>query len=208
VKVLAEIPAPASSELRLRPGTLRRADLVAYADLLDALGDARAVLVAGEAAGRPAGAVGLATAATAAGGRVALLECDLSRPALADALGLSHAPGLHEYLRGEARSQDILRPVVLAGPGSAGASDALVCVVAGRSSDEAAALLDSERFGHVLRRLRESYELVVIDAPPADAGEVVFTALGAAVDAVLAWAERGASPPELPIPATGLVVQG
>jgi polysaccharide biosynthesis transport protein len=201
VKVLAEIPRRSSPDLR--PGTLRRRELEAYTGLLGELGGVRTVLVTGDVPGRQAGAVGLATAAAAAGSRTALLECDLARPALADALGLAGAPGLREYLLGEALAEEILKPVVLAGPGSDAATDALVCVVAGRASDEAAALLDSERLARALAGLGETYELVVIDAPSAVSGAAAF----AAADAVVVWAERDAPPPDLPVAATGLVVQ-
>ncbi len=206
MRVLAEIPARTSPDLRA--GTLRRCDLEAYGDLLNGLGGARAVLVAGHGAGRWDGAVGLAAAAAAAGTRTALLECELARPALAEALGLAIAPGLHEYLRGTADPERILKPVALAGPGSAGASEPLVCVVGGRPTSEAAVLLGSERFRHAAASLRDAYELLVIVAPsptPDDPGPLAAAA--AEADTVLAWLDRAGSPSNLPVPVTGLVVQ-
>jgi Mrp family chromosome partitioning ATPase len=206
VRVLAEIPPRTSPELRA--GTLRRCDLEAYGDLLDGLGGARAVLVAGYGAGRWDGAVGLAAAAAAGGTRTALLECELAEPALAEALGLSIAPGLHEYLRGAADAQRILKPVALAGPGSARASEPLVCVVGGRPGSEAAALLGSERFRHAAANLRDAYELLVIVAPSLAAGDPSpLAAVAAEADAVIAWVDGAGSPPSLPVPVTGLVVQ-
>ena len=148
MRVLAEIPARSSSELRT--GTLRRADLAAYGRLLEEVHPARSVLLTGEAPGRREAAAGLAAVAAAAGTRTALLECDLVEPGLAEALGLAGAPGLHEYLRGTADSAEVLKPVALAGPGSAGASEPLVCVVAGRPAADGAVLLDSERFGQAV----------------------------------------------------------
>ncbi len=204
MRVLAEIPARPSSELRT--GTLRRADLAAYGGLLEELRPARSVLFTGEAPGRRDAAVGLAAAAAAAGTRTALLECELVEPGLADALGLAVAPGLHEYLRGTADSAEILKPVALAGPGSAGASEPLVCVVAGRPADDGAALLDSERFGHAVSGLRNVYELLVVDGPPpARARELLAAMTVAAVTVVCS--QRGMPPPRLPGPAAGLVVQ-
>jgi succinoglycan biosynthesis transport protein ExoP len=204
VRVLAEIPARSAG---LRPGTLRRGDVEAYGGLLEQLGGARAVLLAGDAPGRREGALCLAAAAAATGTRTALLECELARPALADALGLAGAPGLREYLRGEAEAERILKPVALAGPGSAAARDALVCVVAGRSGDDAATLLGSERFRHVLRSLRDAYELLVVDWPSTATGTEPLIAAAAEADAVVAWVERAAPEPQLPVAATGLVVQ-
>lgn len=204
MRVLAEIPARPSE---LRSGTLRRGDLEAYRGLLDELAGARAVLVVGEAPARSEGALGLATAAAAAGRRTALLECDLAQPSLANALGLASAPGLREYLSGQAEAERILKPVALAGPGSAAARDALVCVVAGRRGDDAAALLGSERFRHALGSLRDAYELLVVDGPPVALGEGATLAAAAEADAVLAWADTASTVPELPVEPVGVVVQ-
>lgn len=206
MKVLAEIPARSSSELRT--GTLRRADLAVYGGLLEELRPAPSVLITGEAPGRREAAAGLAAAAAATGTRTALLECELAEPGLAEALGLAVAPGLHEYLRGTADSGEILKPVALAGPGSAGAREPLVCVVAGRpAEDGAAALLDSERFRHAVSGLSAAYELLVIDGPPPGRGAELLAAMAVA-EVTLAWSERGAPPPDLPGPAAGLLVQG
>jgi Mrp family chromosome partitioning ATPase len=204
VRVLAEIPARSSPVLR--PGTLRRADLTAYVRLLEELHPARSILVTGEAPGRREAAAGLAVPPAAAGTRTALLECELAEPGLAEALGLAVAPGLHEYLRGTAGSEAILKPVVLAGPGSAGASEPLVCVVAGRPAGDGAALLGSERFRNVVSGLGSSYELLVIDGPPPDR-EAELLATMAIAEVTLAWSERGMPPPSLPGPAAGLLVQ-
>lgn len=205
MRVLAEIPARSSSELRT--GTLRRADLAVYGELLEELRPARSVLVTGDAPGRRGVAAGLAAAAAAAGTRTALLECELAEPGLAEALGLAAAPGLHEYLRGTADSAEILKPVALAGPGSAAASEPLVCVVAGRPAKDGATLLDSERFRHAVSGLESAYELLVIDGPPPARVAELLAAMAVA-EVTLAWSERGMSPPSLPGPAAGLVVQG
>jgi tyrosine-protein kinase len=205
VRVLAEIPA--RPEPGLRPGALRRSELEAYGGLLAELAGARSILLAGDAPGRQEGALALATAAAAAGRRAALVECDLSRPRLAESLGLASAPGLREYLLGEAEAERILKPVALAGPGAAGATEALVCVVAGRPGGDAPALLGSDRFRHALRGLRDAHELLVIDGPPAAIDPTPLIAAAAEADATLAWIESGATVPSLPVEATGAVVQ-
>ena len=182
MKVLAEIPARSSSQLRT--GTLRRADLAVYGSLLEELRPARSVLITGEAPGRRGVAAGLAAAAAAPGNRTALHEC----------------------VRGNADSEAILKPVTLAGPGSAKASDPLVCVVAGRPADDGAVLLDSERFRHAVSGLENAYELLVLDGPPPGRVAELFAAMTVA-EVTLAWSERGTPPPSLPGPAAGLVVQ-
>jgi Mrp family chromosome partitioning ATPase len=203
VRVLAEIPARPSPDLRT--GTLRRSDLAVFGALLEELRGARAVLMAGEAPDRRQAAAGLAAAAVAGGTRTALLECDLIAPGLADALGLARAPGLHEHLRGTAEAADILKPVVLAGPGSAGATEPLVCVVAGRPSADGPRLLSSEGFGQALSGLRDAYELVVIDGPPFR-DEYSLRALLPQVDSTIACLGPEDSR-RLPISADGIVVQ-
>jgi hypothetical protein len=203
VRVLAKIPARSSPDLRA--GTLRRSDLEAYGELLAALDGTGSVLVAGKGALAADGAAGLAAAAAASGTRTALLECELAAPSLAGALGLATTPGLNEYLRGAVDAERILKPVALAGPGSAAATEPLVCVVAGRPAADGAALLSTERFSRALTGLRMAYELLVIVAP-ADPGALGTVAIDC--DAVLAWTAANAEAPPLPVCVTGLVVQG
>ncbi len=203
MKVLAEIPARSSPDLRT--GTLRRGDLTAFGGLLEKLDGARSVLMTGDAPGRRQAAAGLAAAAAAAGTRTALVECDLADPGLADSLGLANAPGLHEYLRGRAEVAEILKPVVLAGPGSVAATEPLVCVVAGRPSADGAGLFASDAFARALSGLRARYDLVVIDGPPLR-DEHSLRALLMLADSTVAC--LGPSDPRsLPVSVSGLVIQ-
>ncbi len=204
MKVLAEIPARTSPDLRT--GTLRRGDLTVFGGLLEKLGGAHVVLMTGEAPGRRQAAAGLAAASAAAGTRTALLECDLANPGLADALGLAGAPGLHEYLRGSAEVGEILKPVVLAGPGSAAATDPLVCIVAGRPANDGWALLGSDEFSRAIEGLRAGYDLLVIDGPP-PADDYALRSLLDLVDATLACVTAAEAKRKPPVPVTGLVVQ-
>lgn len=203
MRVLAEIPSRSSPELRT--GTLRRGDIALFGGLLEDLRGCRALLMTGSAPARRETAAGLAAAAAAAGTRTALLECDLADPGLADALGLSNAPGLHEHLCGGAGAGEILKPVVVAGPGSAAASEPLVCVVAGRPTADGARLLASDAFAAALSGLRASYELVVIDGPPLGNEHSLRVLLGQ-VDATIACLGP-ADPRDLPVSVTGLVIQ-
>ena len=202
--VLAVISA-AGGKGGARPGALRRGDLEALGALLTRLGDSRAVLVTGSEEGGPGAALGLATVAAAGGRRTALLECDLRRPALAETLGLEPAPGLREYLRGEASAPQILQPAVLAGPASGGATAPLVCVVAGEPTPDGAALLASEGFRHAVAKLRGAYDLLVIDGPPGDDGAEALRAVAAEADATLACLGPAESSRRFPVPVTGIV---
>lgn len=184
---------------------LRRADYEALGSLLRALHGSGAVLFTGIEAGKSATAVGLATAATAAGRRVAVLECDLARPRIAGDLGLAAAPGLREYLRREASAPQILQALVLAGPASGGAVAPLTCIVAGAPTAEGPALLEGDDFAHAISKLRSAYDLVVIDGPPLGRDEGSLVKVASQADVTLACVEGAKAPRKLPVPVAGLV---
>jgi Mrp family chromosome partitioning ATPase len=204
VKVLAEIPPRFSADDP--PGRLRRGELDELGRVLDQVGSARSLLVTGSGPGRRALALGLATAAVTRGRRTALLECDLAAPTLADRLGLSNAPGLTEYLAGAAEIGRLLKPVVLAGPASAGASEPLVCVVAGRPSAEGPRLFAGEEFATALAGLTRAYELVVLDGPPVD-DRPSLTLLQPQVGVTVACLGAAESERHLPIAVDGIVIE-
>jgi succinoglycan biosynthesis transport protein ExoP len=179
--VLAEISGPAAGEARA--WSLRRADHEALAKPRGLLDGRRVVLVSGDE--RLAGAVALA-AASAAGRRTALVECDMERPRLALELGLASAPGLHEYLRWEATAAEILQPLVLAGPAARGASGPLVCTVGGRAATNASTLIELESFRHALAKLRAAYDLTVLVGLPLEVVRGSPEVIAAQADAVLA----------------------
>ncbi len=203
--VLAEVPASRDTR-SARPGALGRAQLEAYAALARGLSDSGSVLTSG-----PAGltaALGLATAAISEGRRVALLECDLAAPALAGILRLRVAPGLHEYLVGEAEAPLILQPLVLAGPASARATEPLACIVAGEPSSSPSALLASEHCQHAIAKLRRAYDLLVIAAPPFAEEPRALAALAEQAETAVACGRREDIPKRLPVPVAGLVLFG
>jgi succinoglycan biosynthesis transport protein ExoP len=162
--VLAEISGPADGT---RGWSLRGGDFAALEKVLPRLEGNRVVIVSGEGEAASVAAIGLGSAAAAAGRLTIVVECDLAEPRLAAQLGLSAAPGLHEYLRWEAEPQDVLQPIVLAGPAAATAQDPLVCICAGRPAAKAETLLGLQSFAHMVEKLRGAYELVlVIGASP------------------------------------------
>jgi Mrp family chromosome partitioning ATPase len=171
--VLAELGNGTPAEGRV--WSLQRADLDALGKVLEGLAGKSAVLVTGGEQGVGAVSVGLAAAATAAGRRVALLECELKRPRIAAALGLAASPGLHEYLRGEAEARQILQSLVPAGPASKRALDPLVCIAAGVPGEQGNPL-DSEGFRHAIAKLRHGYDLLILAGPWLDGGEMLAVA--------------------------------
>lgn len=205
MKVLAEIRSRSGNDDPA--GRLRRRELETLERLLGQLSGVRSLLVTGSGrAGRRSVSLGLATAAAAAGRRTALLECDLADPTLADRLGLANAPGLVEHLAGTATVEGILQPVVLAGPGSAGASEPLVVVVAGRPSADGPRLFASDAFAGALSGLVTAYDLLVVDGPRLDEWPSL-TLLEPQVDATIACVGAGEVGRQLSIPVNGLVVE-
>jgi Mrp family chromosome partitioning ATPase len=185
--VLAEISGP--TQEGTRAWSLRRDDLDAFNGLLEKLRDTQVLLIGGEE-GRLAVATGLATAAGAGGRRAVLVECDLAKPRLAGALGLSPVPGLHEYLRWDATAPQILQQAVLAGPESGGATSPLACIAAGEATTDGATLLSSESFVHAIAKLRNAYDLVVLGGPPLDRDEASLAAVAARADSTVACVAR------------------
>lgn len=157
--VLAEISGPADGT---RGWSLRREDFAALEKVLPRLEGNQVVIVSGEGEAASVAAIGLGAAAAAAGRLTIVVECDLTEPRLAAQLGLSAAPGLHEYLRWEAEPPDVLQPVVLAGPAATTAQDPLVCICAGRPAAKAETLLGLQSFAHMVEKLRGAYELVLV----------------------------------------------
>jgi len=205
VRVLGEIPPPSSPPAA---GALRRRDLEAFERLLAELPGVGSVALGGEAACRRTTAIGLATAAAARGIRTVLVESEMGDPTLAEALGLATAPGLSDYLRGEADAGGVLKPLVLAGPGSIAAREPLICVVGGRPVAEPLALLRSDALRRVVAGLRGAYELVVLEAGEARVDhDGSLPLLAAQAEATLFCVGGMDGVPQPPFPVTGLVVQ-
>ncbi len=188
--------------------------------------------------GKSTVAAALACASAAAGARTLLVECDLRRPSLSARFNLERAPGLTDYLIGEATPTEILQLVDLPLP-SWGASNGkaldphgasaddhesgsrprrLVCIAAGRAVPETAELLSSSRFRAFLDEVTTAYDQVVLDSGPllsvADASVLLPEA-----DAVLICVRSGRTTREhaaalrqaverVPHRAIGLVVTG
>jgi len=187
--VLAEIGAPASSNGRA--WGLRRGDLEALRGVLGQVGERRVVLVTGEEAPAATLAVALAGVGAATPTPTVLVECDVERPRIAADLGLSPAPGLHEYLRWEVTPGDIVQPLALTGSASAPGAGPLACVCAGRATRDARTLLGLGSFHHMTTKLRGAYELVILLGPPLEgAGGALSSAAAEADCVVTALAER------------------
>jgi Mrp family chromosome partitioning ATPase len=143
--------------LRPAPGAADALD-----DLLDdaAVGEEGGVVkLAVLGAGAAELGLGLAAAASARGLTVIVVEADLAEPRLAELAGVPAAPGLGDYLRGDAGPRDVLRSAKSAG------GPPVVCLPAGEEGDGGAALLAAARFEALARRLPRVYDLVLLTGP-------------------------------------------
>jgi capsular exopolysaccharide synthesis family protein len=93
-----------------------------------------------------------------AGERVLLVSCDLRRPRIGAFFGLDEQVGLSGVLL----DQQTLEETVLPVPGI----DRLSLLPAGPVPPNPAELLDSARARDIFTRLRDQYDLVLIDSPP------------------------------------------
>jgi Mrp family chromosome partitioning ATPase/capsular polysaccharide biosynthesis protein len=183
--------------------------------------------------GKSTVAAGLAAANALAGKKTLLVEADLRRPVLAARLGIRQAPGLTDYLEGEAGPQEIVQVVdaaVLTGQIptdmlrddqslTSTATDArLACVTAGRTTETPGEILGSERFAEFVEQVRRAYDLVIFDTAPllpvGDTLELLTSVDGMLVCIRVAQTTRDqalaakAALDRLPGRPTGLVVTG
>jgi capsular exopolysaccharide synthesis family protein len=111
----------------------------------------------GENEGKTTTLANLGVVAAQAGTRVALVDCDLRRPALHEIFELPNTAGLSSlFLDGETEAPPLL-PTAVSG---------LCILTSGPQPPNPADLLASERFAGLLATLRESYDLVLLDCAP------------------------------------------
>jgi capsular exopolysaccharide synthesis family protein len=132
--------------------------------------------------GKSTVAASLACAGAAAGKLTLLVECDLRRPSVSSRTGLQQAPGLADYLAGDAEPGDVLQSLELPSALSDRGADEtrVVVITAGSPTSHPAELLGSERFRSFVAEVTDAYDMVVLDSPPmlsvADTREVLTEA--------------------------------
>ncbi len=118
-------------------------------------------------------AANLALTAARSGARVALVDCDLRRGSSAQLFGMGSRAGLAEVLAGKNEIGEALGNYH---------EGKLAVVPAGKAPAESAALLAGPRFTQTLNLLRQLFDEVYLDVPPAlataDAAVVVHKADG------------------------------
>lgn len=89
--------------------------------------------------------------------KVLLLDMDLRKSSIAEELGMASSPGLSEFLTGYAPTEKIIRNSAVPG---------LSVLLGGKTLSSPADMLAGEKFRTLLRKLREEFDLVVLDTPP------------------------------------------
>lgn len=127
---------------------------------LDYNNDSRRFVVtsAGQDEGKSTTISNLAIILAEGGSRVALVDCDLRKPTIAQVMGIEGAVGLTDVLIGRANLADVLQPW--------GAEGRLSVLPAGRIPPNPGELLGSDGMSQILEELSADFDYVLIDTPP------------------------------------------
>lgn len=122
-------------------------------------GQARTVLVTSSlpGEGKSTTATNLAIALAQAGQTVCLVDADLRRPMVNEYLGLDRSVGLTSALVGSSDVNDLLQPW---------GEDSLFVLASGQIPPNPSELLGSEEMKHLILRLEQAFDTVIVDAPP------------------------------------------
>lgn len=122
-------------------------------------GHARSVLITSSlpGEGKSTTATNLSIAMAQAGLSVCLVDADLRRPMVNEYLGLDRNAGLTTALLGTADVNDLLQPW---------GDDNLFVLTSGQIPPNPSELLGSEEMKHLITRLEQAFDAVIIDAPP------------------------------------------
>ena len=136
---------------------------------------ARSIVVTstGPGEGKTTVATNLALGMAMAGQRVLLIDADMRRPRVHEALKMEREPGLSNLLVGAAKANEVMRKTSVPN---------FYVLPAGTTPPNPAELLGSKRFAELMGSLRDHFDLVVIDTPPVmavtDAAVIGYRASG------------------------------
>jgi len=115
--------------------------------------------------GKTTTAANLAVVLAQTGKRVLLFDCDMRHPKVNKFFGIDRAPGFTDVMMGAAQLDEVVRPTsdpALAAEGL----DRLRILTSGTLPPHPAEILMSPRFDEVLSRLRERFDVILLDSPP------------------------------------------
>lgn len=89
--------------------------------------------------------------------KVLLIDCDLRKPSVHKLFGASRTPGLIDYLTGNAKFNEVLTSSSISN---------LSFITSGTIPPNPAEMLDSQEMRNLLKKLRDDYDLIILDSPP------------------------------------------
>ncbi len=107
--------------------------------------------------GKTTTAVNLALVMSQGDQKTVLVDADLRRPAVHTSLKMSVKPGLAEVIQGDQNAQSTVR---------VWKKNKLQVITAGSRMPNVTEIAGSKRIGSVLQTLKETFEVVIVDAPP------------------------------------------
>lgn len=171
VPVIGQVPTVSSRALAARSVPEGRRAAAEYAHWIEAIDALRTVVLRGAAErprlvlvtsaaageGKSTLAAQLAASLSRAWRKTLLIDGDLRHPTLHQRLGAPLEPGLCEALRGENEVEEIIQPTP---------EGRLSLLSAGHWDDHAGQALAQEGVGELFARLKDQYDVLVVDAPP------------------------------------------
>jgi capsular exopolysaccharide synthesis family protein len=91
------------------------------------------------------------------GNRVLVIDADMRRPAMHRMFGLTNGEGLSNYLAGDDQLDTLIRPA---------GTEGLFLLPAGPNPPSTPELLETDRLSRLLTEAKQSFDYVVVDAPP------------------------------------------
>ena len=117
----------------------------------------------------------LATAMAQAGLKTVIVDGDMRRPAIGQIFQISNEGGLSSFLNGDADCDQVVFPTGI---------DGLQVIPSGSIPPNPSELLESPRFVQLIKQLKEKFDRIIIDSPPAGA-LADASIIGNAVDGVI-----------------------
>lgn len=110
--------------------------------------------------GKSTTAANLAISMAQIGKKVLLVDCDMRLPAVAGTFRIAPAPGLSDFLTGQAKIDDAVRRVENFG---------ISVLPAGNLPPEPTGLLEAKQLEHLFSAFKNIYDYVIVDLPPVTA---------------------------------------
>ncbi len=111
--------------------------------------------------GKTITSVNLANSLSQLNKRVLLIDCDLRRPSVYKKLGLEKSSGLSEYLTGQLKLSEVVKPYEFKE-----ALNNFDVIVSGENPPNPMELISSEKMRNSIEDFRKVYDYIIIDLPP------------------------------------------